>query len=166
MKYIFTMMLSLFSASSLYAESLNLFIQNSSSNSTIVVEKQDGMKITVEPNSKVQDVAFERNSQVKNYVDGRHVCTWVVNDEGIPPDWTLTGLEYDYEGGHICGRIATKVIDTAELRKDLLHDAVITLLKDWDLRHSIESQGATIFHELLVCSNYEIILALFDGQQF
>jgi penicillin amidase len=41
------------------------------------------------------------------------------------------------------------LIDNDDTHKDPLHEAALTLLKTWDWQHSIESQGATIFHEFL-----------------
>ena len=41
------------------------------------------------------------------------------------------------------------LIESEELKKDMMQEAVFTLLKNWDFQHSIESQGASIFHEFI-----------------
>lgn len=61
-----------------YAKLVDLYVQNKSE-TTIVIEKSDGSKITLPAKSKIKSMFFENHSEVKNYVDGKYICYWYIN---------------------------------------------------------------------------------------
>lgn len=78
------------SSSSAYAYKVTLYLANHS-NKSIIVEKNDGTRITVPPHGYIHNNKFENDSYVKNYIDGKYVCDWYVSEEF---KMKIIGLEY------------------------------------------------------------------------
>lgn len=78
-----TLLLSIMLLSSpLYAETIKLDIKNFTRD-RITIIKSNGEEITLESFKDKKQVAFELPSVVKNYIDGKYVCSWDITSEKI-----------------------------------------------------------------------------------